>query len=164
MLSPLIFFLIFASPLHSSHKYLLSTHYVPSSSKHLCAFVGAAAAAAKSLQSCPTLCDPIDGSPPGSPVRAKSLQSCPSLCDPMDCNAPGSSAYGTFQARILEYVAIPFSSWAPTVCQISGAQSREWNALHRACILVGKTSNTHTHTPLKQFQIIMRAMKNLNAR
>ena len=29
---------------------------------------GAAAAAAKSLQSCPTLCDPIDGSPPGSPV------------------------------------------------------------------------------------------------
>ena len=31
-------------------------------------FVAAAAAAAKSLQSCPTLCDPIDGSPPGSPV------------------------------------------------------------------------------------------------
>ena len=32
------------------------------------AFITAAAAAAKSLQSCPTLCDPIDGSPPGSPV------------------------------------------------------------------------------------------------
>ena len=46
----------------------------------------AAAAAAKSLQSCPTLCDPIDGSPPGSPVR------------------------GTFQARTLEWVAISFSS------------------------------------------------------
>ena len=42
----------------------------------------AAAAAAKSLQSCPTLCDPIDGSPPGSPVS------------------------GFLQARILEWVAI----------------------------------------------------------
>ena len=48
----------------------------------------AAAAAAKSLQSCPTLCDPIDGSPPGSPVP------------------------GILQARILEWVAISFSnSW-----------------------------------------------------
>ena len=46
----------------------------------------AAAAAAKSLQSCPTLCDPIDGSPPGSPVP------------------------GILQARTLERVAISFSS------------------------------------------------------
>ena len=46
----------------------------------------AAAAAAKSLQSCPTLCDPIDGSPPGSPVP------------------------GILQARTLEWVAIPFSN------------------------------------------------------
>ena len=45
-----------------------------------------AAAAAKSLQSCPTLCDPIDGSPPGSPVP------------------------GILQARTLEWVAIAFSS------------------------------------------------------
>ena len=44
----------------------------------------AAAAAAKSLQSCPTLCDPIDGSPPGSPVP------------------------GILQARTLESVAISF--------------------------------------------------------
>ena len=44
----------------------------------------AATAAAKSLQSCPTLCDPIDGSPPGSPVP------------------------GILQARILEWVAISF--------------------------------------------------------
>ena len=70
-----------------------------------------AAAAAKSLQSCPTLCDPTDGSPPGSPVpgilqartlewaaisfssacmRAKLLQLCPTLCDPMDSSPPGS--------------------------------------------------------------------------
>ena len=46
----------------------------------------AAAAAAKSLQSCPTLCDPIDGSPPGSPVS------------------------GILQARTLEWVAIAFSN------------------------------------------------------
>ena len=46
----------------------------------------AAAAAAKSLQSCPTLCDPIDGSPPGSPVP------------------------GILQARTLERVAISFSN------------------------------------------------------
>ena len=71
-----------------------------------------AAAAAKSLQSCPTLCDPIDSSPPGSSVpeilqarilewvaisfsnacmHAKSLQLCPTLCDAMDRSPPGSS-------------------------------------------------------------------------
>ena len=47
---------------------------------------GGAAAAAKSLKSCPTLCDPIDGNPPGSPVS------------------------GILQARTLEWVAISFSN------------------------------------------------------
>ena len=89
-----------------------------------------AAAAAKSLQSCPTLCDPIDGSPPGSPVpgilqtrtlewaaisfsnawkwkvKVKSLQSCPTRSDPMDCSLPGSWVHGIFQARVLEWGAI----------------------------------------------------------
>ena len=36
-------------------------------------------------------------------------QSCPTLCDPMDCSPPGSSVYGIFQARVLEWVAISFS-------------------------------------------------------
>ena len=36
-------------------------------------------------------------------------QSCPILCDPMDCSLPGSSVHGILQARILEWVAIPFS-------------------------------------------------------
>ena len=49
-------------------------------------YIYIAAAAAKSLQSCPTLCDPIDGSPPGSP------------------------APGILQARTLEWVAISFSN------------------------------------------------------
>ena len=90
----------------------------------------AAAAAAKSLCSCPTLCDPMDSSPPGSSVHgilqarilewvaisfsnacthAKSPQSCPTLCDPMDSSPPGSSVHGILQARILEWVAISFS-------------------------------------------------------
>ena len=37
-------------------------------------------------------------------------QSCPTLCSPMDCSPPGSSVCGVLQARILEWVAIPFSS------------------------------------------------------
>ena len=42
------------------------------------------------------------------------LLSCVQLCDPMDCSPSGSSAHGIFQARILEWVATPFSresSW-----------------------------------------------------
>ena len=37
-------------------------------------------------------------------------QSCPTLCDPMDCSLPGSSVHGIFQARVLEWGAIAFSS------------------------------------------------------
>ena len=54
--------------------------------RNLISFSGGGAAAAKSLQSCPTLCDPIDSSPPGSPVP------------------------GILQARTLEWVAISFSN------------------------------------------------------
>ena len=36
-------------------------------------------------------------------------QSCPTLCNPMDCSLPGSSVHGIFQARVLEWVAIAFS-------------------------------------------------------
>ena len=42
-------------------------------------------------------------------AAAKSLQSCPTLCDPMDCSPPGSSVRGILQARILEWVAMPSS-------------------------------------------------------
>ena len=90
------------------------------------------AAAAKSLQSCPTLCNPIDGSPPGShpqdssgkntgvgchfllqcmKVKSESevAQSYLTLSDPMDCSPPGSSVHGIFQARVLEWGAIAFA-------------------------------------------------------
>ena len=42
-------------------------------------------------------------------ATAKSLQSCPTLCDPRDSNPPGSSIPGILQARTLEWVAISFS-------------------------------------------------------
>ena len=61
--------------------WLDTLHFWPSGG-----FAAAAAAAAKSLQSCPTLCDPIDDSPPGSPIP------------------------GVLQARTLEWVAISFSN------------------------------------------------------
>ena len=40
-------------------------------------------------------------------AAAKSLQSCPTLCDPMDCSLPRFSVHGIFQATLLEWVAIP---------------------------------------------------------
>ena len=51
---------------------------------------------------------------PLNPIQYESLkvlvtQSCPTLCDPMNCSSPGSSVHGNLQARILEWVAIPFS-------------------------------------------------------
>ena len=42
-------------------------------------------------------------------VKVKVTQSCPTLCDHMDCSLPGSSAHGILQAKILQWVAIPFS-------------------------------------------------------
>ena len=99
------------------------------------------AAAAKSLQSFPTLCDPIDGSPPGFPVpgilqartrvgchfllqcmKVKSESevawSCPTLSDPMDCSPPGSSAHGIFQARVLEWGAISLEKQNPDTTEL----------------------------------------------
>ena len=43
-------------------------------------------------------------------AAAKSLQSCPILCDPIDGSPPGSTVPGILQARTLEWVAIPFSN------------------------------------------------------
>ena len=86
------------------------------------------AAAAKSPQSCPTLCDHIDRLPhPWESsgkntgvgghfllqcMKAKSerevAQSCPTPSDPMDCSLPGSSIHGIFQARVLEWGLLTF--------------------------------------------------------
>ena len=47
--------------------------------------------------------------PRSSESESKVTQSCPTLCDPMDCSLPGSSLHGILQARVLEWVAISFS-------------------------------------------------------
>ena len=88
-------------------------------SSQFCGFLGsAAAAAAKSLQSCPTLWDPRDGSPPGSPFR------------------------GILQARTLEWVAISFSNawkWKVKVKSLSHVQlfTTPWTAAHQAPLSMG---------------------------
>ena len=46
-------------------------------------------------------------------IHATSLQSCPTLCDPMDHNPPSSSVHGILQANILEWTAMPFSGDLP---------------------------------------------------
>ena len=52
-------------------------------------------------------------------------QSCPTICDPMDCSLPGSSVHGILQARILEWVAIPFSR--------GSSQLRDWTWVSLHC-------------------------------
>ena len=55
-------------------------------------------------------------------------QSCPALRDPMDCSLPGSSLHGIFQVRVLEWVAIAFSSGTTDWFQIG-------KGVHQGCIL-----------------------------
>ena len=54
-------------------------------------------------------------------------QSCPTLSDPMDCSPPGSSIHGIFQAKVLEWGAISFSErpWSPRQIRWTGHSSRE---------------------------------------
>ena len=95
----------------------------------------AAAAAAKSLQSCPTLCDPMDGSPPGSPVP------------------------GILQARTLEWAAIFFSNawkWKVKVKSLSRVRLPEtpWSAAYQAPPSIGFSrqeywSEVPLHSPKK---------------
>ena len=100
-------------------------------------------AAAKSLQLCPTLYDPIDGSPPDSPIpgilQARTLEwiaisfssawkwkvkvkSCLTFHYPIDSSLPGSSVRGIFQARVLEWGAITFSG-----CLLGDDRCRYWS-------------------------------------
>ena len=104
---------------------------------------------AKSLQLCPTLCNPIDCSLPGSSVHgiiqaetvaaaaAKSLKSCPTLWDPVDGSLPGFPEPGILQARTLEWVAISFSNawkWKVKVKLLSSVWlvATPWTAAHQA--------------------------------
>ena len=70
-------------------------------------------------------------------ATAKSLQSCPTLCDPIDGSPAGSAVPGILQARTLEWVAISFSNagkWKVKVKLLSRARllATPWTAAHQA--------------------------------
>ena len=106
------------------------------------------------------LCDPIDSSPPGSPSpwdspgkntgvgchfllqcmkvkdESEAAQSCLTFSDPMDCSLPGSSIHGIFQARVMEWGAIAFSTRCGTRAQSPWHVRSSWpgDRTHVSCI------------------------------
>ena len=126
--------------------------------------------AAKSLQSCPTLQPhrwqptrlPYPWDSPGKNIgvgchfllqcmKVKSesevVQSCLTLSDPMDCSLPGSSAHGIFQATVLEWVAIAFSSYGPI--RVIFPASCSW----RSEVLFGQFYS-HIAPPIQAFRVL----------
>ena len=59
-------------------------------------------------------------------TAAKSLQSCPTLCDPIDGSLPGSSVHRILQARALEWVSISFSRGYLYPCEIEIFKGKSW--------------------------------------
>ena len=70
-------------------------------------------------------------------MKVKVIQSCLTLCDPMDCGLPGSPVHGIYQARILEWVAFPFSR----------GSSQPKDQTHISCIAGGFFTIWATKTP-----------------
>ena len=81
-----------------------------------------------------------------SPVKnskwSEVAHSCPTLCDPMDCSLPGSSLHGIFQARLLEWVAISFSKEFKVGPNFKKPVSRV--TLYSRCL---KSKSIWKHTP-----------------
>ena len=83
-------------------------------------------------------------------------QSCPTLCNPMDCSLPGSSIHGIFRARILEWVVISSSrrssqprDWS-LVSFIVGRRFTMWESWRRDCKRnLGQTVNVHLMMPFR---------------
>ena len=77
-------------------------------------------------------------------------KSCPTVCDPMDCSPPGSSVHGISQARILEWIAISFSRGSSQprdqtlISCISKRILYHWAAIR----LTHTHTHTHTHTQI----------------
>ena len=107
-----------------------------------CAYYSAAAAA-KSLQSCPTLCDPRDGSPPGSPVP------------------------GVLQARTLEWLAVSFSNawkWKVKVKLLSHVWlfAAPWTAAYQASPSTGFSRQEYwSGLPLPSPNLLWNGLKNV---
>ena len=84
-------------------------------------------------------------------AAAKSLQSCPTLCDPIDCSPPGSPVTGILQARTLEWVAISFSNawkWKVKVKSLSCAWLlvTPWTAAYQAPPSMGFSRQEYFNT------------------
>ena len=96
-----------------------------------------------------------------SNVNVKSLQSCPTLCDPIDGSPPGSAIPGILQARILEWVAISFSNaWKRKVKVKTFSRVRllatPWTAAYQAPLSMdfpGKSTGVGCHCLLRKAQI-----------
>ena len=83
-----------------------------------------------------------------APAAAKSLQLCPTLCDPVDGSPPGSAIPGILQARTLEWVAISFSSawnWKVKVKSLSCVRllATPWTAAHQTLPPLGFSRQEH---------------------
>ena len=71
-------------------------------------------------------------------------QSCPTLCDPMDCSLPGSSVHGIFQAKVLEWIAISSSRGSSRprdqtqISHIVGRRFTIWATREARCIVLDK--------------------------
>ena len=71
-------------------------------------------------------------------VKSKSevAQSCPTLCDPMDCSPPSSSVHEIFQASVLEWVAIAFSTRSLSPSLFCGVALTFLNTILKASLMV----------------------------
>ena len=98
-------------------------------------------------------------------AAAKSLQSCPTLCDPMDCGLPGSSIHGILWARNMEWVAISFSNalkWKVKGKSLSHVWLlvTPWTAAHQAPLSMGFSrqeywSGVPLPSPASQYRITL---------
>ena len=94
-------------------------------------------------------------------ASAKSLQSCPTLCDPIDGSPPGSSVPGILQARTLEWVAISFSNagkWKVKVKSLSQVRllATPWTAAYQAPPSMGFSRQEHwSGVPLYVYNMCM---------
>ena len=99
---------------------------------------------------------PLKGYQRTSGSAAKSLQSCPTLCNPIDGSPPGSSIAGTLQARTLEWIAISFSNswkWKVKVKSLSRVWlfATPWTATHQAPPSMGFSRQEYwSGVPMKQ--------------
>ena len=85
-------------------------------------------------------------------------QSCPTLGDPMDCSPPGSSIHGIFQARVLEWGAIVFSNFIPSIFKISDLCSLYKRSIQYACCLWATLVAQMVKNPPAMWKVLARPL------